>query len=101
MPGVVDQHVDVTGLPGEALDLGGVAEFGRDEARLAAARLDLLDDGRAPRGVAPDDDHRHAVPGEPHGDLPAQPGGRSGHQCGQGPGRDGGIGHGVLLAAKN
>jgi hypothetical protein len=97
--GAVDQDVDVTGLFGETLDIGWVGQVGRDESRLPAGCFDLLDDGGAARGVASDDDHLHAVAGEPHGDRLTQPGGRSGHQGGQGLGADGGIRHGVLLLA--
>ena len=51
-PRVVDQDVDIADVACQALHVGGIAEVGGDEARLAAGGSDLLDRLGAARGVA-------------------------------------------------
>jgi hypothetical protein len=63
-PGVVDEDVNVADVAGQALNVGGIAQVGRDEARLAAGGGDLLDGLGAARGVAAVDQDLRAVAGQ-------------------------------------
>ena len=83
VPGVVDQHVDRRGLPGQFVQLGRVAEVGGDEPGLAALGGDGVDHRLAAAGVAPVHDDLGAVPRQLLGRRLADAGGRAGDQRAQ------------------
>ncbi len=78
--GVVDQDVDVAGLPGEPPDVGGVAHVGAEEARHAARGRDRLDGLGAADGVTAVHRHLGAVPSQLERDRVANAGRRAGDQ---------------------
>jgi len=79
-PGVVDQDVDVAGLPSQPQRLCGFAQVGADESGRAAAVFDLGDHRGAPIGVAAVHDHRGALRGQLYRGSLADPRRRAGDQ---------------------
>src|SRR5262249_38771022 len=76
---VVNQHVDLTGLYGQASHGFDVAQVGGDDIGASTLCLDRRDGLRAPFGVAPGDDHAGAVAGEKRGGFPPYSGGCAGY----------------------
>jgi hypothetical protein len=77
---VVDQHVDLTRLFGQASHGFDVVEVGGDELGASALCFDRRDGLRASLGVAPCDDNAGAPTGEQLGGFLPYSGGRAGHQ---------------------
>ena len=77
---VVDQHVDLTGLFGQASHGFDVVQVGGDELGASTLCLDRRDGLRASLGVAPGDDHAGAAAGEQLGGFLPYSGGRAGYQ---------------------
>ncbi len=77
---VVHQHVDLTGLFGQATYRCDVVQVGDDELGAPALGLDRRDGLRSSFGVAPGDDDGRAAAREQRGGFPAYSGGCAGHQ---------------------